>query len=104
MTITILNREAFAQMMETSLDGWFHRESVEKHCQDAGIFFDMGHYWDCIWKHRHDGSIEERPSGIVHEFSLWRSPNSAEKVKAEMPEFKFLEINQGLYTCNYDSV
>ena len=90
----ILNREAFAQMMETSLDGWFHHESVEKHCQDAGIFFDMGHYWDCIWKHRHDGSIEERPSGIVQEFSVCREHGSTYQVKNEMPEFKFRGINQ----------
>ena len=89
MDSTILNREAFSQMMETSLDGWFHSESVELHCQNAGIYFDIGHYWDCIWKHRHSGSIEERPSGIVHEYSVWLSPSNSEIVKSEMPEFKW---------------
>lgn len=94
MVSTILNREAFGQMMETSFDGWFHRQSVEQYCQDANIYFDIGHYWYCIRKHCCSGSIEERPSGIVHEFSLWRSHGSTEKVKTEMPEFKFREINQ----------
>jgi hypothetical protein len=93
MDSKILDREAFGQMMETSLDGWFHRESVQKHCQDANIYFDIGHYWYCIRKHQRSGSIEERPSGIVHEFSLWQSPQCSTQVQCDMPEFKFLRTS-----------
>jgi hypothetical protein len=90
----ILNKEAFFQMMETSFDGWFHREGVEQHCQSAGIFFDMGHYWACIWKHRHNKDIEERPSGIVHEYSVIQENGSSYQVKSEMEEFKFKDISK----------
>ena len=90
MDSKILDREAFCQMMETSFDNWFHREGVEQHCQAEGIYFDIGHYWDCVWLHRQNGSIEQRPSGIVHEFSLWQSPHYSTQVQCDMPEFKFL--------------
>jgi hypothetical protein len=92
-TSKILNGEAFCQMMEASFDDWFHRKSVEQHCQNAEIFFDMGHYWACIWKHRHSENIEERPSGIVHEYSVCRENGSSYQVKSEMEEFKFLRTS-----------
>jgi hypothetical protein len=90
-TSKILNGEAFCQMMETSFDDWFHREGVEQHCQAEGIYFDIGHYWDCVYKHRNLKQIEERPSGIVQQYSVSREYGSTYQVINQMPEFRFVK-------------
>jgi hypothetical protein len=57
----ILNGQAFGAWLDQQDLGWFTSVDIEALCQDQGIYYDIGHFYDWIHRQRALG-LEERPS------------------------------------------
>ena len=93
MKTKILNGKQFIQWMQANFDDWFNRLDVEQKCQESEIYFDIGHFWDCIYQHRNAGTIQQRDSGIEASYSVTRPSGSDYTVTSKGPEFIFIDNN-----------